>query len=540
MNITVTNQEKCKKQLRIEIPSDVVQAQIDRKAATYSKRITIPGFRPGRAPVGLIKTRFQKELRDEVVSELIPTSFDEAVKEKALKIVAEPKLDDMQFGDDNSINAVFTLEVAPEFELPNYKNLSLSKHVHETTDADVDKAIETLREGKAQLVPVEDRAAQNGDTVTISLSGKADLEYQPEETAGEETKAEETSESKDVEEVKAEDATAEEAAESKDAEEEVKAEATETEAEGAEPAAESTEAEVEPAAEATAEEDEEKADEDEVEEPAEKLNEIAEENLDITLGAEGNLPDFDAALQGVQAGEKKSVTVDYPKDYPDPNFANRRWNFDLEVVSLRTKELPELDEEFLSGVDETVKTVEELREKIRSNYEAQNTRHSEDALRNDAMKQLIEGNKFEVPEQMVEKQTQQRFSQVINDLMRSGIDVRTLDLDWKAMADSHREKAADDVRTFFILDRIVEAENIEVSDEDVEKELELMAQASRQPVAAVKARLTKDGGLDTIKEQIKHQKALDLIINSADIKEVVGEAKDDEKESADEGSQAEA
>jgi len=124
--------------------------------------------------------------------------------------------------------------------------------------------------------------------------------------------------------------------------------------------------------------------------------------------------------------------------------------------------------------------------------------------------------------------------------MRSGIDVRTLDLDWKAMADSHREKAVDDVRTFFILDRIVEAENIEVSDEDVEKELELMSQANRQPVAALKARLTKEGGLDTIREQIKHQKALDLIINSADIKEVVGEEKDDEKESADEGSQAEA
>jgi trigger factor len=505
LNITVTDQEKCKKQLRIEIPSDVVQTEIDRKAATYAKRITISGFRPGRAPVGLVKTRFQKELRDEVVSELIPTSFDNAIKEKALRIVAEPKLDDMKFGDDNSINAIFTIEVAPEFELPNYKNLSLSKHVHETTDADVDKAIQTLREGRAELVPVEDRGAQNGDTATVSLSGKADLEYQPEETASEEVKAEE----------------------SKDAEEEVKAE---------EAASEDAKTEVE--AEVTAADDEAKTADSE--EDIEKLNEVPEESLDITLGAEGNLPDFDAALQGAQAGEKKSVTVDYPKDYPDPNFAGRRWNFNLEVVSLRTKELPELDEEFLSSIDDTVKTVEELREKIRSNYQAQNTRHSEDALRSDAMKQLTEANQFEVPEEMVQKQAQQRFSQVINDLMRSGIDVRSLNLDWKAMADSHREKAVDDVRGFFILERIVEAENIEVSDEDVEKELELMSQASRQPVAALKARLTKEGGLDTIKEQIKHQKALDLIINSADIKEVAGEEKEDEKESADEGSQAEA
>jgi trigger factor len=526
LNITVTNQEKCKKQLQIEIPSDVVVAEIDRKAKTYARRITISGFRPGRAPVGLVKTRFHKELRDEVVSELIPTSFDNAIKEKSLKIVAEPKLDDMQFGEDDSINATFTIEVAPEFDLPDYKNLSLSKHVHETTDADVDKAIEMLREGKAELVPVEDRGAQNGDTVTISLSGKADLEYRPEESSSEETplEAEAGSEETTVE-AKSED------------EAEARSDKVETEAESeAETTDNKTEAESDKI-EATAESDE--GDNEANKAEVERLDELAEESIDITLGAEGNLQTFDEALLGAQAGEKKSVTIDYPKEYPDPNFAGRRWHFDLEVITLRTKELPELDEEFLSGIDETVKTVEELRAKIRSNYEERNAKHVDDSLRSDALQKLIAANKFEVPEQMVEKQAQQRFSESINNLMRSGIDVRSLDLDWKAMADSQREKAVDDVRGFFILDRIVEAEKIEASDEDLEEEIELMAQASNQAVAALKARLTKEGALDTIKEQIKHQKALDLIINSADIKEVVGEEKEVEKESADEGSQAE-
>lgn len=527
MNITVTDQEKCKKQLHIEIPSDVVLAEIDRKAKTYARRITIAGFRPGHAPVGLVKTRFHKELRDEVVAELLPTSFDNAIKEKSLKVVAEPKLDDMKFGDDNSINATFSIEVAPEFELPDYKNLSLSKHVHETTDAEVDKAIEMLREGKAELVPVEDRGAQTGDIVTISLNGKADLEYQPEETSSEETLLETEAKSEETtEETKSEDAAE---AKSDDVEATVENDNAETTIDEAE--TESNEVE------ASAENDEAESKADEVE--VEKLNELAEESIDITLGAEGNLQTFDEALLNAQTGEKKSVTIDYPKEYPDPNFAGRRWHFDLEVTTLRTKELPELDEEFLSGIDETVKTVEELRAKIRSNYEERNAKHVEDALRSDAMQKLIAANKFEVPEQMVEKQTQQRFSESINNLMRSGIDVRSLDLDWKAMADSQREKALDDVRGFFILERIVEAEKIEASDEDLDEEIEMMAQASKQAVAALKARLTKEGALDTIKEQIKHQKALDLIINSADIKEVVGEEKEVEKESADEGSQAE-
>lgn len=503
MNITVTDQEKCKKQLQIEIPSDIVRAQIDRKASTYARRITIPGFRPGRAPVNLVKSRFHKELRDEVVSELIPTSFDTAVKEKALKVVAEPKLDDMKFGEDDSINATFSIETAPEFELPNYKSLTLKKHVHETTDADVDKAIEMLREGRAELVPVEDRGAQNGDTVTISLSGKADLEYTPAEP---------------------------ENAEAKDAQ---VADVAPTET--AEVEAESVEA----ADDKSDEEAEVKSADAEVEIEAVKTNEIAEESLDITLGAEGNLKAFDEALEGLKAGEKKSVSVDYPKEYPDPNFANRRWNFDVEVTAVRAKELPELDEEFISNMDESLKTVDELRAKIRSNYEAQNARHTEDALKNEAMQQLIAANPFDVPEQLVEKQMQQRFSESINNLMRSGIDVRSLGLDWKAMMESQREKAVDDVRGFFILERIVEDEKIEATDEDVEKEFALMAEASNQTVPALKARLTKEGALDTIKEQIKHQKALDLIINSADIKEVVGEEKEGVTESAEAESPAE-
>jgi trigger factor len=501
LNITVTDQEKCKKQVQIEIPSDVVQAEIDRKASTYARRITIPGFRPGRAPVNLVKKRFHKELRDEVVSELIPTSFDNAVKEKSLKVVAEPKLDDMKFGDDDSINATFTIETAPEFELPDYKKLTLTKHVHETTDEEVDKAVEMLREGRAELVPVNDRGAQTGDTVTLTLSGKADLDYQPEET--EENKAEGAEASPEASAESATEAPSEEAA----------ASTAEAEAEG--------------------EGDDAKAAE------VEKNNELNEESLDITLGADGNLKSFDEALEGTRAGEKKAVSIDYPKEYPDPNFANRRWHFDLEVTAVRTKELPELDEEFLSSIDENVKTEEELRAKIRANYEARNTQHTKDTLRNEAMKQLIEANRFEVPEQLVEKQTQQRFTDSINNLVRSGIDVRNLGLDWKAMADSQRDKAVDDVRSFFILERIIEAENIEVSDEDFDREIEEMAKAMNQPAAALKARLTKEGGVDTIKEQIKHQKALDLIINSADIKEVVGEEKDDATESSEEESQAE-
>ncbi|MBI3653147.1 MAG: trigger factor [Acidobacteria bacterium] len=530
MNITVTNQENCKKQLQLEIPAEVVKAEVDRKAATYARRITIPGFRPGHAPVNLVKKRFQKELRDEAVSELLPTSFTQAVKEKALKLVAEPNLDEMKVNDDDSISATFSLVTAPEFELSEYKHLSLTKHLHETTDAEVDKAIEMLREGRAELVPVTDRGAQTGDTLSIILSGKADLTYQPQDLSSTEAVAA----------VNTEEAAATASNQN--------AEASDEEAQEKTAANEASEADVKTAGEAVTREAVEALTEDDasaaateeaITVEAEKTIEISEQNLDITLGAEGNLQTFDEVLTGAQAGEKKSVTIDYPKDYPDPNFANRRWHFDLEVTAVRAKELPTMDEEFLRGIDAEIKTVDELRAKIHANYEERNTQHSKDALRNAAIKQLIAANSFEVPESLVEKQTQQRFSETLNDLMRSGIDVRNLGLDWKAMMELQRDKAIDEVRSYFILERIIEAEKIEATDEELEREVALMATAMNQPLAALKARLTKEGGVDTIKEQIRHQKALDLIINSADIKEVVGEETEDATENTEEGSQAE-
>lgn len=508
MNITVTDQEHCKKQIQIEIPSNTVREEIERKATKYARQMSIPGFRPGKAPVSVIKTRFHKELRDEVMSELLPTTFDNAIKENSLKVVSEPHVHDMKYGDDDSLSATFVFEVAPEFELPDYKKLSLTKTVRKTTDEDVDKAIEMLREGRAELAPVEDRGAQAGDTVTVMLSGKADPDYVPEESAPEESTPEAPAED-------AAEATDEESAAAKTTSEDTsKAAVSEKEVAAAESEAKSPDAITDNAAAAKEEE------------KAELPSEVQEESVDLQLGAEGTLKEFDEGLAGLRPGDKKTITVTYPKTYPDPAYANRRWHFDVEVSAVRAKELPPLDEEFIAGLDENLKSADELRERIRSNFEKRNTFLSEEGLRDRAIQALVEANRFEVPEQMVEKQMQQRFNDTVNRLVSSGIDVRGLQLDWKAMIESHREQARDDVRGFFLLDRIAEAENIEVTDDDVDEEVERMAEASGQSVSLLMARLTRENALDTIRGQIRHQKALDFVINSADIKEE--EAKEEE------------
>lgn len=513
MNITVTDLEKCQKQLQLEIPGEVVRTTIDRLAKKYSKQIVLPGFRPGHAPVSLVKTRFHKELRDEAMAEVLPTAFDEAVKENGFKVVSEPHMhEEPQFGLDDSLKATFEFEVAPAFELADYKGLPLTKHLHETKEEDVDKFIHRLRENQAELVPVEDRGAQTGDLVTITLSGKADLEYTPPaEEASSESDAEATRENAQE---NAAPIAAQETQESADAK--ATDEAAEVKSETTSETEETSAAEAAPTDDAAKEKPEE-----------EIFNEVNDETQDIDLGDEHTLKEFKEALIDAKAGESKTITVDYPKGYQSPSHAGRRWHYNMEVTAVRTKELPELDDEFANSVNEKYNSVDEMRADFRERFEESAKKTTENELRDQAFDKLVERHAFEVPEGMVKKQMEQQMSNYVNQLMQLQIDPRGLNLDWKKMYEEFREPAEKSVRGFFVLDRIAEDEKIEVTDEDINQQLEPMARAANQTVAALKARLTREEALDTIKGQIKHQKALDLVVASADIKE---EAKVEEKE----------
>src|SRR5437660_4155182 len=172
MNITVTDQQQCKKQLRLEIPGETIRAETDKIATDLARKVTVPGFRRGKVPKSVVKTRFRKELRDEMLSQLLPNSLGDAIREKDLKVVGEPSVEDLKFNDDESIDVTFNVEVAPEVTLSNYKELPITKRVYRIRDEDVDQAIEHLRQGQAELVPVEDRTSKPGDIVTVNLTGE--------------------------------------------------------------------------------------------------------------------------------------------------------------------------------------------------------------------------------------------------------------------------------------------------------------------------------------------------------------------------------
>ena len=177
MNTELIDISPTRKELRIEIDAAAVRAQFDRVSDRWAKVATVPGFRPGRAPVALVRQRYKKEIRGEVLSELVPQAVTQAITERALNVIGEPDVhfaaeDELDRLGQKSLALHAHLEVLPEITLGEVRGLEVARRVRPITDVDVEEVIKNWHERSASLQPVEDRGAEPGDTVTANYLGR--------------------------------------------------------------------------------------------------------------------------------------------------------------------------------------------------------------------------------------------------------------------------------------------------------------------------------------------------------------------------------
>ena len=161
----------CKRELELEIPADNVQKATEKIARDLAQVARVPGFRPGKAPVTLIRRRFAEDIQGEVVQSLVPEFLEKALDEKKLIPVTRPEVDKVEFKEGEPLRFRAVFEVLPEFDLADYKGIEVQVDAVDTGDAQVNKTIEELRERTATYVPIEGRAAKDGDYVLIKLNG---------------------------------------------------------------------------------------------------------------------------------------------------------------------------------------------------------------------------------------------------------------------------------------------------------------------------------------------------------------------------------
>jgi trigger factor len=158
-----------RKNLRVEIPTDIVNAEIDRIARDYSRKARIPGFRPGKAPARVIKQRYRDQILHDVAHDLIPRAIDDALRERGVEAVEPPDVRDVTVDEGQPLTFTASFDTVPPFETGEYGGLSLRRPDSHVDSEAVDLALQRLRERAARFEPVEDRGVEHGDTVVVDL-----------------------------------------------------------------------------------------------------------------------------------------------------------------------------------------------------------------------------------------------------------------------------------------------------------------------------------------------------------------------------------
>lgn len=173
----MTTDVDCKRSLEIEIPLDQVEQARERVTNSIKQRVRLPGFRPGKAPVSMIQSRFEGEIRNEVLEVLLPQAFRDRVQKEELKVVGTPDISDLKFEPGQPIRFKADFEVAPEFEVAEYHGVPVKYEEPTVVDDEVEKRLESMRESKAEYPNLDPRTIENGDYVLVhlkSLSGLAE------------------------------------------------------------------------------------------------------------------------------------------------------------------------------------------------------------------------------------------------------------------------------------------------------------------------------------------------------------------------------
>src|SRR5204862_3731088 len=174
MKVEVENQPHCVATLKIELPPEQVSKEWDAIANSFASQARIPGYRPGKAPRRVIEKKFRKEIQDELTKALVSKSYHEAIAEKQLRVVSLADVGDVEFGEDRSMRFRATVVTAPEFELPDYKNIPVQLPDTNVSEAEVEEPLERLRNQSADFVDVPGRGLEMGDFAVLDFEGSVD------------------------------------------------------------------------------------------------------------------------------------------------------------------------------------------------------------------------------------------------------------------------------------------------------------------------------------------------------------------------------
>ena len=417
MSVQVEKLEKNMAKLTIEVSSEEFEKAIAKAYKKNKNKISMPGFRKGKAPRAMIEKMYGKAVfYEDAANSIIPDAYADAAKESELEIVAQPEIDVTQIESGKPFIFTATVALKPEVTLGEYKGIEVEKKEVEVTDEEVDTEINRVRESNARMIDIDDRAAQDGDTVVIDFDGYVD--------------------GKQFEGGKAED-------------------------------------------------------------------------YSLVLGSHSFIDNFEEQLEGKNIGEDVTVNVTFPENYQAEELQGKPAEFKVKIKEIKVKELPELDDDFaqdVSNFDTIAEYKEDLKKKLAENKEEALKREREETV----IGKIIENSQMDIPEQMVEAQTRQMTQEFAQRLSSQGLSIdqymQFTGLTPQKMIEELKPQALKRIQSRLVLEAVVAAENIETSEDELNKEIENMASMYQMEVDKLK---------EVIGEEEKKQISLDLAVQKA-------------------------
>jgi len=425
--VTVEEEGACRRMLHIEVPADKVSSVYKEALGQFSQHADIPGFRKGKAPTQLVGARFKERILEAVRDQIVPEAYQEAIDAQDFDVVAVAGVSEFEVLLNSPATFTVTVDVAPDFDLPEYKGIELETMPTDVDDAQVQDIITNMREQKANFEDSDD-AVGEGDLVQIDYAGTCD--------------------GKPMSELDLKAAT-------------------------------------------------------------------MAEGTDFWTRADDNafLPEVGAALVGIKAGKEGTCESTFPEDFPDEALQGKTAKYSFTVKTVRSKKLPDLDDEFAKqyGVD----TVKDLEARILEDLEKQVNQQSTAKLRNDVVRILAEQVDFELPESQVQEETRSEIYDVVSNYSKQGIGEDMIAEHKDEIFGQAGENAKGRLKAQYILNKVAKAESLEVTSEDIEQEIVQMAIQYQQSPDDIRATLEEKGNMDGIRQNLLMNKTVDFLLEHA-------------------------
>lgn len=421
MQVSVESAGGLQRKLTVAVPEDTIEQAVQTRLQNLTRTVKIKGFRAGKVPMKVVKQHYGIQVRQEVLGEVIQSSFYEAVSREKLRPASSPNINTQQAEAGQGLEYTATFEVYPEIELADIAGTKIEKAVSEIAESDLDEMIDTIRKQQIQW-EMADKAAAAGDQITIDFKGIID---------------------------------------------------------------------------------------------GEAFDGGTGQDMAVEIGKGHMIKGFEEGLVGLKANDEKTLELTFPAEYHAKDLAGKDVQFEVKVKQVEIAKLPEVDEELAKKMGVADGSIEKMRADVKSNMQRELDARLKNTVKQAVMDKLLETNKIDIPEALIQQESEVLLKQMQNNLMQQGMQQNQLSMD----ASMFKEQAERRVALGLIMSEIVKQQEIKADAGKVRSYIEELASSYEKPDEVIQWYYGNKQNLAEVESMVMEGQIVDWVLGQATVQD---------------------